>query len=307
MPDISVIIPAYCEELSIKSFLERLLKVLKDISFSHEILVIDDGSTDRTARIAAGFEEVTVISHPYNIGNGAAVKTGVRKSTGDILILMDADGQHPPEEIPRLLAGIPEYDMVVGARDRNSVTQWHRDIANQIFNWTASYLTSRKIPDLTSGFRVVKASLFKKFLYLIPNTFSYPTTLTLSLLRDGHSVKYSLISSEKRQGQSKINIFQDGFRFFMIMVKITTLFSPFKIFLPVSLLFFLTGLIYGSYMIIGAGHFSNMVLFLIITGVLVFLMGLIAEQVSMLRAEGGKVWELNSTPSNCPSDIKRQS
>lgn len=280
--DISIIIPAYNEGPIIGEVIQGIHNQMKGRSY--EILVVDDGSDDNTAEEAQK-KKVRLIPHPYNMGNGAAVKTGLRYARGEVLVLMDGDGQHNPADIDALLAFIPQYDMVVGARTPESESPMHRDLANKIYNMLAGYLTRIKIADLTSGFRVVKTDLAKRFIYLLPNTFSYPTTITLSMLRAGFSVKYVPIKAFKRVGTSKIRIISDGVEFILIMLKIATLFSPLRIFIPISIVSILLGLVYGAYMIIEHTHFSNMILFLLITGVLVFLLGLIAEQIAMLRLE----------------------
>ena len=197
-------------------------------------------------------------SHPYNIGNGAAIKSGIRIASGDILVFMDADLQHDPEDIEKMLKYFPDYDMVVGARSKGGQTSLGRAFGNKIYNWLASYVSKFNIQDLTSGFRAVKADIAHQFLYLLPNTYSYPTTLTLCILRSGRLLKYIPIKIKARKsGKSNINIFKDGIRFFMIIVKICTLFSPFRIFLPVSFLLFLTGSTYYFYTFFTWGRFTK--------------------------------------------------
>lgn len=279
-PLISVIIPACNEE----KIIGEVIGNIKSLNLDCEILVIDDGSTDNTKEVAET-SGARVIQHPYNIGNGASVKTGARNAQGKILITMDGDGQHNPEDIPGLIKEIGRYDMVVGARSNGSQSSFHRNLANKIYNLFSSYLTFCNIQDLTSGFRAIKRDVMMKFLYLLPNTFSYPTTITLALIKAGHRVKYIPIETKARVGTSKIRIFDDGLRFFLIILKIAALFSPFKVFFPISFLIFMAGMTYGSYMIILQHHFSNMVLLLLLTGILIFLLGLVAEQIAMLRME----------------------
>ncbi|MBI5788458.1 MAG: glycosyltransferase family 2 protein [Candidatus Schekmanbacteria bacterium] len=281
---ISVVIPAYNEAAGIGQTLDQLYQVMKTIGSPYEILVINDGSGDATAQIAAA-KGAIVLNHPYNIGNGAAVKTGLRRAAGEVIILMDADGQHPVQVIPNLLQFIPQYDMVVGARSHSSQATLIRRWGNKAYNSLATYITGKKIEDLTSGFRVIKKPVAKKFIYLLPNGFSYPTTITLSLLKAGYSLKYVAIDAQKRQGKSKLNTSFEAARFFIIILRIATLFSPLKIFLPISVFSLTLGLAYGSYMIIVHSHFSNMVLLLMITALVVFLMGLIAEEIALLRIE----------------------
>ncbi len=278
---ISVVIPAMNEEKGISKVINGVRNVLgRDC----EIVVVNDGSRDSTEKVASE-AGARVVSHPYNLGNGAAIKSGLRAATGDIIVLMDADGQHKPEDIPRLLQQLGPYDMVIGARTKESETSVHRDIANSIYNRFATYLTKKEILDLTSGFRAIKGEIAKRFIYLLPNTFSYPTTLTLSLIRSGHSVTFVPIVARKREGKSKIKLLKDGMRFFMIMLKIATLFSPSRVFLPVSAAFFTVGIGYYIYTFITTQRFTNMSALLISNGVIIFMMTLIAEQVAQLRLD----------------------
>ncbi len=235
--EVTVLLPAYNEEQSIGNTIREIKQLYPDF----EILVVDDGSTDRTREeaVKAG---ANVMRHPHNIGNGAAIKTGLRYASGEWVLMMDADGQHKPADIARLLEHKDNYDMVVGARSKGSKTSWHRDLANFIYNWLASYVTKFKVEDLTSGFRLVKNDRVSKYIYLLPNTFSYPSTITMAYLRSGLSIKYVPIQTMARQGKSKIKLFQDGIRFFLIITRIATLFSPFRIFLPVSFMFFINWL-----------------------------------------------------------------
>lgn len=274
---ISVIIPAYNEE----QVIGRILDQLKVYNY-HEIIVVDDGSKDRTIEIAQE-HGARIVRHPYNIGNGAAVKSGIRAAEGDIIVLMDADGQHPPSDVPRLLSYIGDYDMVVGARTSESDAHFYRNVGNAVFNTYASYVVGYPIPDLTSGFRVIKAPLAKKFVYLLPNGFSYPTTLTITMFRSGLRVRYEPIVSPARIGVSKIRPLKDGMRFMMTITRLATLFVPLKIFLPVSTAFLFIGVAYGAYLLAFEQRFSNMAMLFIIVGILVFLIGLVSEQIALLR------------------------
>ena len=276
---VSIVIPARNEAAVIGSLVGKLCATG---AFS-EVVVVDDGSSDTTATVARA-AGAKVFSHPYPKGNGAAIKTGARHTNGDILVFMDGDGQHRPEDIPRLLARLNEgYDMVVGARvSRKSQAGLHRAAANGFYNRFASWMSGHEVMDLTSGFRVVKASLFKRFLYLLPNGFSYPTTITMSFFRSGYSVAYEPIEVDKRIGKSHIRLWRDGVRFLLIIFKIGTLFSPLKLFLPISLAFFLTGCGYYLYTYLTSGRFTNMSALLFITSVLVFLIGLVSEQITSL-------------------------
>lgn len=275
---ISVIIPARDEAQSLPDCLRGVLKAVPGC----ELIVVDDGSTDGSAALAAELG-ARVISHPYPKGNGAAVKTGARAATGDILVFMDADGQHRPEDIPRLLAKLAEgYDMVVGARGMSDHAGAHRGFANAVFNRLASWMVNHRVDDLTSGFRAVRAERFRRFLYLLPNSFSYPTTCTMSFFRAGFGVAYVPVSMPPRIGRSHIRPFRDGIRFILIIIKIGTLYSPMKLFLPVSGAFFATGLGYYTYTYLTAHRFTNMSALLFTTSVLVFLIGLVSEQITML-------------------------
>ena len=275
---VTILLPAFNEEKAIAA----TVAAIKGRHPEFEVLVVDDGSSDETAGRAAT-AGARVITHPYNIGNGAAIKTGLRQATGDWIVMMDADGQHDPADIERLLEHRQHYDMVVGARGRQSQTALHRDLANFLYNRLASYVTRFKVRDLTSGFRLVAKETVRTYIYLLPNTFSYPTTLTLGYLRSGRSVKYVPIRVARRLGKSKIKLLRDGARFLLIITKIATLFAPLRIFLPVSLLFAATGLGYYLYTFITAHRFTNMSALLLTTSVIIFMMGLISEQICQMR------------------------
>lgn len=275
----SIILPSKNEAGGLKEMLPRLRNL-----YSHsEIIVVNDGSTDNTLDICKKYN-AKCVSHKYSIGNGAAIKTGARTANGEILIFMDADGQHRPEDIPALLDMLSQgYDMVVGARSRKSQAGVHRAAANGFYNKLASWMTNQEILDLTSGFRAVKASKFKKFLYLLPNGFSYPTTITMSFFRAGLNVGYVPIETDKRVGNSHIRLFRDGARFLLIIFKVGTLYSPLKLFLPISISFFVLGLSYYIYTFLSFGRFTNMSALLFITSVLIFLIGLVSEQITALN------------------------
>lgn len=280
---VSVIIPAHDESAAIGQVVSRVCRVLQAREGSFEVIVVDDGSGDETGAIAekAG---ARVIRHPYNIGNGAAVKTGIRNACGEIVVMLDGDGQHAPEDIPRLLEKLGPYDMVVAARTPESETGFHRDIANWIYNRLASYVCERKIEDLTSGFRALKANIARGFVYLLPNTFSYPATITLAVVRSGHSLAYVPVKTSRRVGRSKIRLIRDGSRFLLIILRIATFFSPMKVFLPASVLMFLLGFGYGLYKVIALGaRYGPTSAMLMTTSILVFLVGLVSEQVAQLR------------------------
>ncbi|MCG8415342.1 MAG: glycosyltransferase family 2 protein [Pseudomonadales bacterium] len=276
--NISIVIPAKNEARNLENFLPRLLKQ----AGAAECIVVNDGSTDDTVDVCKE-HGVNVISHPYSKGNGAAIKTGARAATGDVIVFLDGDGQHKPEDIPRLLAELDKgFDMVVGARDRASQADSYRALANGIYNSLSSTITGQNILDLTSGFRAVKAERFREFLYLLPNGFSYPTTCTMAFFRAGYSVGYLPIQTEKRLGESHISLLKDGIRFLIIIFKVGSLYSPLKIFLPASAGFFLTGCGYYLYTFFTQGRFTNMSAVLFMTAILVFLIGLVSEQVTTL-------------------------
>lgn len=276
---LSIILPAKNEEVGLRILLPKLRS---NFPIS-QILVINDGSTDDTVNVCQT-AEVEVISHPYSKGNGAAIKSGIRAASGSILVLMDADGQHQPEDIMRFLAKLDEgYDMVVGARSRNSQAGLHRATANSFYNRLATWMTGHQIADLTSGFRAVRADKFRKFLYLLPNGFSYPTTITMSFFRAGYSVTYLPINAPQRIGKSHIRLFRDGARFLIIIFKIGTLYSPLKLFAPISAFFFLSGLIHYLHTYLTLHRFTNMSALLFISAAMVFLIGLVSEQITALN------------------------
>ena len=278
---ISIIIPAYNEASTIGDMVSSIRTLYPDF----EIIVVNDGSVDETAALAKN-AGAKVYSHPYNVGNGAAIKNGIRAASGDILVFMDADFQHNPEDIQTMLNHFPDYDMVVGARSNKDQTSIGRAIGNKIYNWLASYVAKFNVQDLTSGFRAIKSDIAKQFLYLLPNSYSYPATLTLGVLRTGRALKYIPITVKVRKaGKSNINILKDGVRFFMIIVKICTLFSPFRIFLPVSFIMFCLGLSYYMYTFFAWRRFTNMSALLFTTSIIIFMMGLISEQICQMRFE----------------------
>jgi len=277
----SVIIPIFNEAENLKKLIGRIRAIgLPD----SEILVVDDGSCDGSAEIAMS-AGANVVRHPYNIGNGAAIKSGMRAAKGKFIVLMDGDGQHKPEDIPKLLADADVFHMVVGARAKGSRLRMHRNLANMVYNLLASYVTHFKVEDLTSGFRAMRRRDALRFIDLLPNTFSYPTTLTLAFLRSGLTIKYVPIQTLYRAGQSKISLVTDGIRFLLIITKIATLFAPFRIFLPVSVFFFLGGIANYIYTYVTQNRFTNMSVFALTTSVIIFMLGLISEQIALLRME----------------------
>ena len=275
---LSIIIPTKNEAQAISAVVATAKEAFPDA----EIIVVDDGSEDETASIAeqAG---ARVIRHPESLGNGAAVKSGVRSAGGDVLAFMDGDGQHDAREFTKLLDKLGEgYDMAIGARDAGSHASVGRLFANGLYNELASLVSGRRISDLTSGYRAVRAELFRRFLYLLPNGFSYPTTITMAFLRSGYSVCFETIKVAERKGRSHIRPIRDGIRFLVIIFKIATLYAPLKIFLPISGLFFAAGLGNYAYTYFTMGRFTNMSLLVFSASVIIFLIGLISEQITAL-------------------------
>jgi len=277
-PDVSVVIPAKNEANSLDALLPTLRQAMPDA----EIVVVDDGSSDGTAD-SAKRHGATLVSHPYCLGNGAAIKTGARCARGDMLVFLDADGQHDPQDIPRLVARLVDgYDMVVGCRNGSSQASFGRRGANVIYNLLASYMTGQKVKDLTSGLRAARAQKFREFLHLLPNGFSYPTTSTMAFFRAGYTVGYMPIVTKRRVGDSHIRPIRDGLRFLLIIFKIGTLYSPLKLFLPISGAFFVAGVGHYLFTYLTSGRFTNMSALMLTTAVLVFLIGLVSEQITQL-------------------------
>lgn len=283
MPSVSVILPAYNEGEVIGSVVEALRAVAAQ---DWEIIVVDDGSDDDTAARAA-VDGVQVISHPYNKGNGAAVKTGLRAATGELVCLMDADGQHDPAQIASLLEALDTYDLVIGARqDGGGTGGLFRRLGNAFYNRLATYLSNQKVLDLTSGFRAAWRDKMMEFLPLFPNGFSYPTTSTLAFIKAGYNVGYVPISAAKRVGKSKIRLLPDGAKFVVIALRMIVLFSPMRVFLPASLLMFVAGASYGTYKILSSTDgVTDSVVLLITMSVVTFLIGLVSEQIALMRLE----------------------
>lgn len=280
---LSIILPAKNEVGAVGDTVRQIRQAYPDA----DILVVDDGSTDDTAEVAKA-AGARVITHPYSMGNGAAIKTGARNATGEVLVFMDADGQHDPADIPRLLARLDDgLDMVVGARQSRSQASVGRGLANRFYNVLASWMTGQKIEDLTSGFRAVRADKFREFLYLLPNGFSYPTTCTMAFFRAGYGVAYVPIMAARRIGKSHIRLVRDGVRFLLIIFKIGTLYSPLKLFLPVSLFHLILGLGYYFYTYSEFHRLSMASVFLWSSAVTVFLIGLVSEQITQLMYKDG--------------------
>jgi glycosyltransferase involved in cell wall biosynthesis len=277
----SVVIPAYGEA----DVIADVVSGLRQAAEWHEILVVDDGSADGTGA-AAEAAGARVIRHPYNKGNGAAVKSGIRAATGEYVLIIDADGQHQPADATRIVSKLGEYDLVIGARAHATQATLLRRAGNQLLNGFASYLTGRPIPDLTSGFRAARRAHLREFLHLLPNKFSTPTTTTLAFVKGGYNVLFEPVEARLRVGKSKIKLARDGAKFFLIILKVVTIFSPLRVFLPVSLASFAVGFGYALWTITTQSHVTNSSVLLIMLGVIVFLMGLVSEQIAALRFEG---------------------
>jgi len=278
---VTIVLPAFNESGSIGA----VVTALKAVAPWHEVLVIDDGSSDGTgdAAIAAG---ARVIRHPYNKGNGAAVKTAIRSCASEWLVVVDADGQHQPDDTLRIVSRLGEYDLVIGARDPRTQATLGRRAGNALLNGLASYLTERPIPDLTSGLRGARRAHLLEFIHLLPNGFSTPTTTTLAFIKAGYNVSFESIGARARIGTSKIRFASDGAKFFLILLKVITIFSPLRIFAPVSALAFLLGASYGAWNFLYHARIPNGAVLLLMFAVIVFLVGLVSEQISSLRFEG---------------------
>jgi glycosyltransferase involved in cell wall biosynthesis len=287
----SIVLPVYNEESIIPNTIGRIVEVFVQKDLDWEIVTVDDGSSDESYAVLKEIEtefpqSMKVVHHPYNKGNGAAIKTGIKKATGDYIICMDIDGQHDPEDILKMLPYLDDYDLIVGARPFKGDGTWYRNLANKFYNWLASSLTDFKIEDLTSGYRIFRADVVKRFYHLFPQRFSYPTTSTLALLKGGYNIKYVPINIRPRQaGASKIRLFRDGFRFTTIIFKIILLFEPMRVFIPVTVASFVLGLIGVVISIIQVHRLfiPNSSVILFVLGVISFLMGILAEHLTAIQ------------------------
>ena len=284
MEPVSIIIPAYNEQGGIGDVLDGIIETMKESGIEHEVIVVDDGSTDGTAEIAR-MRGVRVICHPYNKGYGAALKTGIRAANGEVIVTMDSDGQHDPEDIPRLVKYIGEHDMVVGTRMKNSYSSWMRKLGRIILSLVANYLAEMKIPDLNCGFRAIKQDAAMRFMHILPNGFSFSTTITLAMIKEGYNVKYVPITSLRRVGKSSLNLVTDGAGVILLIVRTITLFNPLRVFFPISWFLFVLGLGYLAYALIVDTNVPDASVLLILSGILLFFFGILADQISSIRRE----------------------
>ena len=278
---VTIVIPAFNEADSIGPVVTQL----RAVAAWHEVLVIDDGSTDTTGTTATS-AGARVIRHPYNKGNGASVKTAIRAANSEWILIVDADGQHAPDDAARLVSRLGDYDLVIGARDPRTQATAGRRVGNAVLNWLASYLTERPIPDLTSGFRAARRDCLLEFIHLLPNGFSTPTTTTLAFIKAGYNVAFEPIAARSRVGTSKIRLASDGAKFLLILLKVVTIFSPLRVFAPVSAVAFAVGAAYGLWNFVYHARIPNGAVLLLMFAIIIMLVGLVSEQISSLRFEG---------------------
>ncbi|MDZ7859562.1 MAG: glycosyltransferase family 2 protein [Candidatus Krumholzibacteriota bacterium] len=277
---ISIVIPAYNEEDGLVRALGGLMPMATDKGW--EVIVVNDGSSDRTADVVLQ-HEAKLVSHPYNKGYGASLKTGIRNAAGQIIVIMDSDGQHDAADIEKLLIHMENYEMVVGARSKDVLI---RAPGKKLLSIVANFLTGIKIPDLNSGFRAFYKDTVKSFMHFCPNGFSFSTTITLAFLREGFGVKYIPIEAEARVGRtSSVKFFRDGYKAFLLIIRVIVLFNPLKVFVPASLGLFFLGVLFTLYGIIAFGRAPNTGILIILSSVILFFMGILADQVSSIRRE----------------------
>lgn len=279
---VTIVIPAHDEEKGIEKVISGVKNAMEDMNMPCEIIVVDDGSMDKTAEIVKKIGDVRLIQHPYNKGYGAALKNGVKNAEGDIVLFIDADAQQNPDDIPRLLEPMGEYDMVVGARTKGSKISLLRRPGKFVLSVLANYLSGMKIPDLNSGFRAIKKEIVMKYMYILPDTFSFTTTITLAAIKEGYNTKYIPIETVKGLGTSKIKPFRDGFKFIMLILRTIVFFDPMKVFLPVSIVLFGMGFIYLIYNLIFYLNVPDASVLLIVASIFIFFFGLLADQISTM-------------------------
>lgn len=293
----SILVPAFNEEDTLENFFKDLKHALSGIDIDYEIIVIDDGSTDNTFSVAKNTPGVKALKHPYNKGNGAAVKTGIMNAQGEKLVIIDADGQHDPKHIPEMLKLLEKYDLVVGARETFGIGR--RGFGNILVSKLASYLSSINIPDLTCGFRAFRKEKMLEFITLLPNGFSLPSTSTLAFATSGYNVKFIPINANVRQGgKSSIRVTKDGVKFMVLIVRMVSLFKPLKIFTPISIFLLLAGLLWSVKTITYSGGLSPTVVMLFLAGIFTFLFGLLTDQLAETRLMMGKIFKHQITEDN---------
>ena len=281
---LSIVLPAKNEAVNLSAHLEEI----RTLYPAAELIVVDDGSSDDTGAVAEA-AGAKVVTHPYSMGNGAAIKSGARAASGKYLLFMDADGQHQPADISKLIEQLSHgFSMIIGAREPTSHASKPRRLMNYLYNKIASVMTGFEILDLTSGFRLVESRKFRQFLYLLPNGFSYPTTITMAFLRSGYPIKFTWIKARQREGKSNIKPLKDGIRFLLIILKVGALFSPMRLFLPISAAIFTTGVAYYGYTYFTQGRFTNMSAVLFLASLIIFLIGIIGEQISSLHYQASQ-------------------
>jgi glycosyltransferase involved in cell wall biosynthesis len=292
LPDITIILPIYNEVDNIENVFKNLNDILNNSDKTYEIIAVDDGSTDGTLTLLLSLKDknpfMRIISHVYNKGNSCAIRTGIRFARANIIITMDADGQHDPKYILKIISGLSKYDMIIGSRTHAYKGKSIRNMGNIILNKFASAFTQTRITDLTSGFRAFKKQTISHFLHLFPNGFGFESMITVSMIKSGYSINFFPIEFKERlMGESKINIINDGIKFIIIILKIIVLYDPFKIFLPFSILFITIGLITMIAGIIVASKLivpgSSVVFY--VAGIFTFLLGLLSNQIATINTK----------------------
>jgi len=276
---VSIVIPVYNEEGAIGDDLDTIIATMKRSGYTYELIVVDDGSTDRTADIARA-KGVKMIQHPINRGTGAARRTGILQARGEIIVMTDGDGTYPNQDIPHLLEYLPAFDQVVGARTSEQGSfRFLRAPTKWFIRKLACYLTGMDIPDLNSGLRAFKREVMLKFLYLIPDGFSCVSTMTLAFLCNGYTNKYVPIDYYKRIGRSKFHPINDTYNYVLTVIRMVMYFNPLKVFLPSSFVLFLLGAaktIYDNFVNLRIRE-SDVIM--IVVSIVIGMMGLLADLI----------------------------
>lgn len=282
--DVSIVIPAYNEEKAIATTLDAVLAAVAASPRRFQVIVVNDGSRDRTADEAAS-RAVQVVNHRRNRGYGASLKSGTLAARGDVILFYDADNQFEPSDIDRLVTELADHDAVLGARTSGSHAPFSRRGGKKLLGWLANYLARTRIPDLNCGLRAIRRDVLLDYLHLLPNGFSASTTTTLVLLKEGHDVKFVPVTVKKRIGSSTVKPIKDGIDTALLIVRLTTLLDPFRVFGPVSVVFFLFGSVWGIYYIRLGRGLSVASLFMLVSSIIIFFFGLLADQVASMRRE----------------------